>query len=322
MSKYTTEVRFICENYAGYNAPQDYPISDVIAKSRTKIFDFDFPIYDESYRSVLETKILMHYYTREIGFETVALWKHWLDMRLNEIMPYYNQLYQSNTLEFNPLYDVDITTTGNRKDKYDEKHNDTDTAKNIRTDALKEETQNDSLRTDNLAEATESTSDTTTAATRTDNLASHSETQTSGTTYDLYSDTPQGALSGVDSEEYLTNARKATDNSTESNDGTNTGTVKNDGTQNVTGKGSTKNTGTQDVSATGSRDNTGTQTHEENRQNDGARNYTNTNDYLEHVAGKRNGMTYSKMLEEYRATFINIDTMIINELSDLFMNVW
>lgn len=294
MSKYTTEVRFICENYAGYDESQDYPINDVIQKAIPKVFDFDFPVYDPAYKTVLETKILKHYYTREIGFETVALWKHWLDMRLNEIMPYYNQLYESCTHEFNPFYDVDFTTTGNRNGKYDETHGDNGTSSNVRTDNLKEDTSSNT-KTD-------------TNATRTDNLA-HEDTDTSQNThYDLYSDTPQGALTGIDNENYLTNARKVTDNGTDHNTGTNTGTVKNEGSQTVNGSGSTANTGTQ--------------TNEGNTTNNGTKNYTNVDDYLEHVAGKRSYATYSAMLKEYRETFINIDTMIINELSDLFMNVW
>lgn len=111
MSKYTTEVRFICEQYAGLNDSVGFGgISAVIESARSKIFDFNYPIFDEAYRGVLETKILKHYYMREIGLETVGLWKHYLDMKMNEIMPYYNQLYKSELLEFNPLYDVDITT--------------------------------------------------------------------------------------------------------------------------------------------------------------------------------------------------------------------
>ena len=79
MSKYTTEVRFICEQASGLTeSTGDY--KTVIERARTKIFDFDFPIYKESYRSVLETKILKHYYTREIGLETVGLWK----LKLNQ----------------------------------------------------------------------------------------------------------------------------------------------------------------------------------------------------------------------------------------------
>lgn len=115
MSKYTTEVRFICETAAGFTESQGYnKIDQVIAGCLSSVFDFDFPIFDENYRSVLETKILRHYYTREIGLETVGLWKHFLCMRLNEIMPYYNQLYASAALEFNPMYNVkyDVTHRG------------------------------------------------------------------------------------------------------------------------------------------------------------------------------------------------------------------
>ena len=115
MSKYTTEVRYICETEAGYDESKGYnDVATIIANSRTKIFNFDYPIYDEAYRSVLETKILKHYYTREIGLETVGLWKLKLDTKMNEIMPYYNQLYRSALLEFNPLWTEDITSDHNR----------------------------------------------------------------------------------------------------------------------------------------------------------------------------------------------------------------
>ena len=115
MSKYTTEVRYICESEAGLDSSKGYnDVASIIANSRTKIFNFDYPIYDEAYRPVLETKILKHYYTREIGLETVGLWKLKLDTKLNEIMPYYNQLYKSALLEFNPLWTEDITSEHTR----------------------------------------------------------------------------------------------------------------------------------------------------------------------------------------------------------------
>ena len=107
MSKYTTQVRFICENYAGLTESVGYgKVDEIIASARKKVFDFPYPIFDETYRNVLETKILKHFYTREIGAETVGLWKLWLNTKMNEIMPYYNKLYKSELLDFNPLYDV------------------------------------------------------------------------------------------------------------------------------------------------------------------------------------------------------------------------
>ena len=116
MSKYTTEVRYICETHGvGKN------VDEIISSSAPKIFDFNFPIFDESYRSVLCCKILKHYYTREIAHETVGLWKLRLNTVLNEVMPYYNQLYKSELLQFNPLYDVDYKREGNRKSDVNKK---------------------------------------------------------------------------------------------------------------------------------------------------------------------------------------------------------
>lgn len=110
MSKYTTQVRFICEQLSGYVQSVDYSNVDLVLRAaEPKIFDFDYPIFDENYRHVLNTKILKHYYINEIGLETYALWKLRLNTKMNEIMPYFNQLYKSELYTFNPLYDTDIT---------------------------------------------------------------------------------------------------------------------------------------------------------------------------------------------------------------------
>lgn len=304
MSKYTTEVRFICENNAGLVDSEGYKsINQIITDAIPKIFDFEFPIFDETYRSVLERKILKHYYTREICAETVGLWKHYLDMRLNEIMPYYNKLYESELLAFNPFYDVDLTKDHTAKGKSDTEHerNDNETNTLTRTDDL--------TRTD--------------AFTRTDNLKSTS--QDSGTQgesgsdvnkndhWDMYSDTPQGAITNVRNESYLTNARHVVDDGTGSTHSNTTTFGK---------KVVVEDTGTQQNGGTSK--NTGTQ------KNDGKKTFKSefttgvntTEAYLEHVKGKTPGASYSKLLTEYRDTFLNIDMMIIDDLSDLFFGLW
>lgn len=109
MSKYTTEVRFICESLVGYDESKGYDsVDNIVTKAAPIIFDFNFPIFDENYRLLLEKRILKHFYTREICEETVGLWKLRLEDRLNLIMPYYNKLYESALIEFNPLEDVDV----------------------------------------------------------------------------------------------------------------------------------------------------------------------------------------------------------------------
>lgn len=271
MSKYTTELRYICENYAGLTESSGYgKIEDIIDKALPHIFDFDFPIYDEAYRTVLEKKIVRHFYLREIGAETVGVWKHFLCMKLNEIMPYYNQLYKSTLLEFNPLYDVDITTDHKTANTHDETSTSNDESHYTRTDDL---TQTDS-----------STSET-----------SSQDSHTNHTT-EMYSDTPQGELTDVINGKYLTQAR-VTDSDYVTDD-----------VSHSEGSGTSKNTGTQK--------NDGTST------GNGTRNFNTTEDYLEHVRGKTAGASFSKMVEEYRKTFINIDVMIINELKPLFMQLW
>ena len=60
-------------------------------------FDFQmtqYPIFDENYRETLNNNILHHYYENEIGFETAPLFRFYLNQKLNEIMPYYNELYK------------------------------------------------------------------------------------------------------------------------------------------------------------------------------------------------------------------------------------
>ena len=118
MSKYTTEVRFICEFEAGYDESQGYQsVDEIVTKAAPKIFDFDFPIFDADYRLPLEKRILKHYYTREISEETYGLWKLRLEDKLNLIMPYYNKLYQSELLKYDPLKDVDVTRSHEGEDK-------------------------------------------------------------------------------------------------------------------------------------------------------------------------------------------------------------
>ena len=271
MSTFTTQIRFICESKAGLNESVGYDnIAQVIAGARPAIFDFPYPIFDETYRPVLETKILKHYYTREIGEETYGLWKLRLDTKMNEIMPYYNQLYKSTLLEFNPLYDVDINRTHNATRKG--------------TEIL-----NGNVDTNGQVIASTNANNTTTSDNTTD------QTGTNGNT-DKYSATPQGGLDGLAQDKYLTNARMITGNDT-----------LNSKTHSTTDDMIDSTTDTSTNMTTATKNNT---------------TINNTEDYLESVKGKQGTQSYASMILEFRETFLNIDMMVINDLSDLFMNIW
>ena len=78
-------------------------------------FDFElneYPIFDESYRVLLNNAILEYYKFYEIGFINPILWRDRLKQRMNLIMRNkYNELYKNKMLEFNPLYNIDLTET-------------------------------------------------------------------------------------------------------------------------------------------------------------------------------------------------------------------
>lgn len=73
----------------------------------------EYPIFDENYRNVLNKKIVDHYYFREIGAETPGQFNFYLKRLMNEIMPYYNQLYKSKLIEFNPLQTKNVIQSMN-----------------------------------------------------------------------------------------------------------------------------------------------------------------------------------------------------------------
>lgn len=75
-----------------------------------------FPIWDESHRCELETKIIEHYYFRQIGFETVGRFKFKLNTRLREIMPRMNKIYKTTLFKYNPIenYNMEEQGTDNR----------------------------------------------------------------------------------------------------------------------------------------------------------------------------------------------------------------
>lgn len=107
MSKYTTTIKNLIDNN----------------------FDFkmdSYPIFDENYRDTLNKNILYHYYESEIGFETASLFRFYLNQTLNEIMPYYNELYkiQKEVLK-NATNNVNLTETFTRDTSTQTKSNST-----------------------------------------------------------------------------------------------------------------------------------------------------------------------------------------------------
>jgi hypothetical protein len=111
MSKYTSSIRNICFKLTGISELQGYTVQEIVTTAFPFIFESQIPFFNEEYRTTLFSKILRHFYMREIGYETYGIWKLQINNKLYEIMPYYNQLYASAELEFDPLGNYNLTRT-------------------------------------------------------------------------------------------------------------------------------------------------------------------------------------------------------------------
>lgn len=108
MAKYTIELRRLCDIYGRdevENWFKDYNINNYLTPEQIKQIE-KFNVWS---KDRLATKIVDHYYMREIGFETPALFKHYAKVKMQEIMERQFPKIYSNFLEYDPLSNVDFT---------------------------------------------------------------------------------------------------------------------------------------------------------------------------------------------------------------------
>ncbi|MDF2606588.1 MAG: hypothetical protein K0S34_778 [Bacillales bacterium] len=244
MSKYTTELRYIFENEKLFPPIEgSLSLTNILQKYPLENETFIDPKRKDSKtrREVLNDKIVEHYYFREIGFETVPRFLFCLQRKLNEIMPLYNQMYESVDLPINPLENTDMTETF-------------------------EHTIDDNSTTTSTGDSTSGGENTTTI----ENL-------------NVESDTPATELTETDIKSNLYASKTNFDKNT-----------------NVIALGATGHS-EGEMSLVGTKTETYTRTEK---------------------GSSKGGGTFSQNLEQWRNVMINVDMMIIDELKDLFMNVW
>ena len=120
MSKYTMELRELFTPIK-FNPPlftksqveewfKDYELTDFLTEEQIEVIT-DAGIWS---KDKLATKIVNHYYMREIGQETIALFKHYAKVTMTEIMEEYLPLIYSSAIQYDPLVNVDYTETFSR----------------------------------------------------------------------------------------------------------------------------------------------------------------------------------------------------------------
>ena len=242
MATYTMPLKTLIEQPTQNRS--DLTLKQRLEVGRVNLFkDMDYPIFNEHYRSEFESKFIRYFYNKEIGFETESLFKFELETWLQINMPYYNQLFESELLEYDPLtniamqFDQDLkqdstmdTTKDSQEDSTTKSSTQSsfehDTKRDSQTDTLSNRTQN--TKTDTTTDVTgHSNTDTTqdSNTTSTTDTTSNSDTHTeSNTTQDAFnrkidSDTPDNRLNLSSNEgsgviEYASNIAETMDKST------------------------------------------------------------------------------------------------------------
>lgn len=260
--------------------------------ARKKIFDFPYPIFDDAYKKIFETNFIRRFYMREIGFETDGLFKFQLETWLLIHMPYFNKMFESELLEFDPLTNM---KSGVKHTKINDRlQNDKrDVAQSSNTEG------ESSGKTDNI-----SNSDST--GTRT------TDSDTTGDNFNrtLQSDTPDSRLSITPTNDG-TGVIEYASKIDEEKERLNTISSANENTENK-GKTIDNATSTSDTSVSTNAN-----------QNEAMESKINDiEDFVMERFGKIGVQSYSKMVMEFRQSFVRIEKQIFNEMQELFMLVY
>lgn len=280
MARYTVELRWLVENNYSLNLD-------------------NYPIWSEDYRETLNDKIIQYYYFREIGFETPALFVNRLSLKMSLIMPYYNKLYKSTQLEFNPLYTTYMQDSQQR---------------GLARDSSTSSSRGENVDTTTSSTVTGSSSGTSSgqsSSNSTQNSSTQDSAETSANGKKVSSDTPQGLLlaDSVNDNTWASSADLDSQSGTSKSSGTVLTTTQ------VTSNDSTKTEGESSTLSDGTEKRNLTANDSSKTDENVAENITRTNQgYV--------GISPAELIMKYRESLINIDQMIIEELEDLFMQIY
>lgn len=284
MAKYTIELRRVCELYTRNEVEKwfkSYNIEDYLTPEQINVIN-QTGLWN---KDKLAKKIVSHYFMREIGFETPALFKLYAENMMNELMEEKLPLIYSSAIQYDPLVNVDFTETFER------------TQNNEQKQKLSSSTENKTNETgqNSSSGSTDSSSES--------NSESSSNSNSSGLS--INNDTPEGRII---KEDILNGnyASEVTANESESEITDETNQTTTNSTQTVNSSNS-KNVQEQTGNTSGN--NTIT---DENKEN-----------YIKKIKGNSGvSATAQKMIEQYRQNIIAIDKEIIEELNILFMGIY
>lgn len=234
-----------------------------------------YPIFDESYRPILNNRIIEFYRFRQIGFENPKMFQNRMELRMDMIMSNkYNRLYEIKQTDFNPLYNVEMHETYTHT--IDNENTNSNTSNSSLDNAVNYNSNTTNKNTDSSSENQKNSSVGWTSQYPTeemieDNLNNH-----------VFADQGQHSSNAIDT--------------------TNTNTSSSEMTQDDV----TKNTTTS------------------SNKSDGTSKNTTTETYKKDTIGSSAGLPFSVALKQFKDFYdsYELDMQVIDELKDLFYNLW
>lgn len=199
----------ILNSYVNFDKEDKTKIKDLAKYGRSIIFNFDYTLTSNEDKEKFECMILDHFLMRRIGYDTVTAFRIALDVKLNEIMPFYNKLF--DMLDGWDLFNDGEVVTRTQND-----------TRNI-TDTTQTATQTATQGTDAIA-----------------NTVNSSDTNTSDR---RYSNTPQSELSDVRDGKYVTDYNYDSNNSSNTTTNNTSSNTSNTSNTNNTTNGTSNNVG-------------------------------------------------------------------------------
>lgn len=83
----------LLNSIVNFDEEEPTKIKDLASAGRSDIFDFDYPLSENIEKEDFESLILNHFLMRRIGYDTLNAFKIALNVKLNEIMPIYNKMF-------------------------------------------------------------------------------------------------------------------------------------------------------------------------------------------------------------------------------------
>ncbi len=323
MARYTMNLSEICEEMSGVyfndQTGNAFDRVDTIANAAAPlIFSDRYDLFDNGDdRNDLWRMILEHYWEYEVCAQTPSDFVLRINRKLNEIAPLYNQRYESTKMEFPVFQDVNYWADGQHDQTFNQHDVHDDTTTNSGTD------------TTGFGKMIDAD---------TDGMTASGEMVGDSENWQYNNDTPQGSISGITDQDYLTDYHKQTGHvqhdqnivPTGYNGNSITGRQYNigqgpDGTF-VEFRGSTSGDYGRTQQISGSKESgEETFTHGKVTDFDGdlTRDTATHDTDGKHLYGKQNmNRTYAEMMNSYRKAMINIYNEVIEELKELFFIIY